>query len=54
MDNVHLTVVTEEEVLQELTFLECVVLSSSLYMLIPVFYLILVNCDVLEYTAEEE
>ena len=51
MDNVHLPVVTEEEVLQELTFLECVVLSPSLYILIPVFYSILVNCDVLEYTA---
>ena len=36
-------VVTEEEILQMLTFLECVVLSLSLYMLIQLFSSVSVN-----------
>ena len=39
----RLAAVTEAEILQMLTFLECVVLPPSLYMLIRLFYSILVS-----------
>ena len=39
----RLATVTEAEILQMLTFLECVVLPPSLYMPIRLFYSILVN-----------
>ena len=45
MDGVNypIAIVTEKEILQMLTFLECVVLSPSLLMLIRLFSLISVN-----------
>ena len=41
--NSRFAVVTEEKILQMFTFLECVVLSPSLFMLIQLFSLISVN-----------
>ena len=43
--NSRFAVVTEEEILQMRTFLECVVLSPKLYMLIQLSSSISVNCD---------
>ena len=41
--NFRSSVVTEKEILQMLTFLECVVMSPSLYMLINLFPSVSVN-----------